>query len=566
MGTFLLHNPAQTERGGTTMDTSSVIEGYDQYASPQDRHQGWPAPPPGFRETGGITMLSRRRLLQGAVGAGLGSLLLANQPSCSGPGAPGPHPSENVIFETVRTDGLAHLSYLIGDRSSGRATVIDPRRDVDVYLELARRHRLTITHAVETHIHADFVSGSRELAACTGTARVYVSAEGGARYGFAHEPLRDGARLELGAVTLTAVHTPGHTPEHMAYLATEKGRPWGFFSGDFLFAGSVGRPDLLGAGQTPGLARALFRSLRTTLTPLPDELPLYPAHGAGSPCGANIGDRQSTVGHERRHNPALQFTDESAFVDWVLRTAPPMPRYYPRMKRVNAQGPEVLNGLPAVEWLGPAAFRRRLAAGDVQLIDNRTMLGFGGGHVAGAWNLGPRAELSLWAGWMLDPEKPIALVLGRDGDLPEVLRQLLRVGFTRFAGCLEGGMNAWGTAGLPVQGLAQLPVQELNRRLPPRDFQLLDVRTSHEWDQGHVPGARYLFLGELPQKLKDLDQDKPVVVYCASGYRSSLAASILQAGGITAANVPGGYQAWAAAGFPTLEPPDAGKKASDTER
>jgi hydroxyacylglutathione hydrolase len=301
--------------------------------------------------------------------------------------------------------------------------------------------------------------------------------------------------------------------------------------------------------------------------PLPDALSLYPAHGAGSPCGANICDRQSTLGHERRHNPALQFTDESAFIDWVLRTAPPMPRYYPRMKRINAQGPEVLGGLPAVEWLEPAAFRRRLAVGDVQLIDNRTMQAFGEGHIAGAWNLGPRPELSLWAGWMLDPAKPIALVLRSDGDLPEVLRQFLRVGFTSFAGCLTDGMNAWVAAGLPVQGLAQLPVQELNQLLPPRDVQLLDVRTPYEWDQGHLPGARYLFLGDLPEKLRDLDRERPVVVYCASGYRSSLAASVLRAGGFTAAaNVPGGYQAWTAAGLPTVTPPNVGKKASDTER
>jgi hydroxyacylglutathione hydrolase len=472
-----------------------------------------------------------------------------------------------VILETVRTDGLAHLSYLIGDRTSGRAAVIDPRRDVDVYLELARRHRLTITHAVETHIHADYVSGSGELAACTGTARVHVSALGGAHYDFAHEPLQDGARIELGSVTLTAMHTPGHTPEHMAYLATEQGNPWGFFSGDFLFAGSVGRPDLLGAAQTPSLARALFRSLQTALAPLPDAVPLYPGHGAGSPCGANICDRQSTIGHERRHNPALQFTDESAFIDWVLRTAPPMPHYYPRMKRINAQGPEILGGLPAVEWLGPAALQRRLAAGDVQLIDNRTMLDFGGGHIAGAWNIGPRPELSLWAGWMLDPDKPIALVLQRDEDLPEVLRQFLRVGFTRFAGCLQGGMEAWVTAGLPMQGLAQLPVHELNQVLPPREFQLLDVRTPHEWDQGHLPGARYLFLGDLPEKLGNLNRDRPVVVYCASGYRSSLAASLLQARGFgKVQNVPGSYAAWTAAGYPVVKPADTNRKASDTER
>jgi hydroxyacylglutathione hydrolase len=491
---------------------------------------------------------------------------VANQRSSSEAGPP-VAPSDAVVFETVRTDGLAHLSYLIGDRSSGRAAVIDPRRDVDVYLALARQHRLTITHAVETHIHADFVSGSRELAARTGTARIYVSVEGGAHYGFAHEPLRGGSRLELGAVTLSAVHTPGHTPEHLAYLATEQGNPWGFFSGDFLFAGSVGRPDLLGATQTPGLARALFRSLRTALAGLPDALPLYPAHGAGSPCGANIGDRQSTLGEERRHNPALQFSDESAFIDWVLRTAPPMPRYYPRMKRVNAQGPEVLGGLPAVEWLEPAAFRRRLAGGDVQLIDNRTMLDFGEGHVAGAWNLGPRAELSLWAGWMLDEALPIALVLPRDSDLAEVLRQFIRVGFTNFAGCLKGGLEAWVHSGLPVQRLAQVPVHELSTRLPHRNFQLLDVRTPQEWDEGHLPGARYLFLGELSQKLRNLNPDEPLVVYCATGYRSSLAASVLQASGFrTVHNVSGGYTAWSAAALPIVRPANSNRRASDTER
>jgi hydroxyacylglutathione hydrolase len=237
------------------------------------------------------------------------------------------------------------------------------------------------------------------------------------------------------------------------------------------------------------------------------------------------------------------------------------------MKRINARGPEVLHGLPAVEWLGPAAFRRRLSAAEVQLIDNRQMLAFGGGHIDGAWNLGPRAELSLWAGWMLDPAKPIALVLPRDEDLPEVQRQLLRVGFTNFAGCLKGGMEAWVTAGLPVAGLAQLPVPELNKLLPPGDFQLVDVRTPHEWDEGHLPGARYLFLGELPDKLGDLNPDKPVVVYCASGYRSSLAASLFQARGFrNVQNVPGGYTAWTAAAFPVVKPANTNRKASDTER
>ena len=203
----------------------------------------------------------------------------------------------------------------------------------------------------------------------------------------------------------------------------------------------------------------------------------------------------------------------------------------------------------------------------MQLIDNRTMQGFAGGHIAGAWNLGPRPELSLWAGWMLDPEKPIALVLPRDGDLPEVLRQFLRVGFTQFAGCLRGGMESWVTSGLSVQRLDQVPVHELNTRLPPRDFQLLDVRTPHEWDEGHLPGARYLFLGDLPEKLRNLNPTQPMVVYCASGYRSSLAASLLQASGFEKVrNVPGGYTAWTGAGHPVVKPTNQNRKASDTAR
>jgi hydroxyacylglutathione hydrolase len=237
------------------------------------------------------------------------------------------------------------------------------------------------------------------------------------------------------------------------------------------------------------------------------------------------------------------------------------------MKRINAQGPEVLGGLPAVEWLELAAFRERIIAADVQLVDSRQMLAFGGGHIDGALNLGPRAELSLWAGWMLDPMQPIALVLQRDSDLTEVVRQLIRVGFTSFAGCLKGSMEAWTNSGLPVQRLSQLPVDELHALTPPRDFVLLDVRLPSEWDAGHLPGAQYMFLGELPEKLKDLNPLEPLVVYCATGYRSSLAASLLQANGFcNVRNVPGGYTAWSAAAFPVVTPAGTNRTTSDTHR
>jgi hydroxyacylglutathione hydrolase len=491
-------------------------------------------------------------------------------------GASGPDSSavpadvpDKLVFETVKTEGLAHLSYLLGDPGSGKAIVIDPRRDVDVYLELARKHNLKITHVVETHIHADFVSGSRELAHRSETAEIYVSAEGGARYGFPHQPLHDGDHIQVGDIILTALHTPGHTPEHLSFVAANRSQidhPWGLFSGDFLFADSVGRPDLLGAENTDRLAKQLFHSLQTALKKLDDSLRLYPAHGAGSPCGANICDRQSTLGYERHHNPALQFTDEDKFIAWVLETAPPIPRYYSRMKKVNAQGPELLKGTASIPSLKAKAFQKAVQSGKAQLLDNRHMLAFGGGHIAGTLNIGPKPDLSLWAGWMLDPESSILLVLTRDTDLAEVVHQLARVGFTKFEGYLHGGMDAWITDGLPLQTLPQMTVHDLKEALPPRDLQVVDVRTPTEWEGGHVPGARYLFLPELAEKLDKLDKNRPVVTYCASGYRSSIAASLLQAKGFAKVyNTPGSWKAWTAAGYPAEQPREH-KKASDTNR
>lgn len=476
----------------------------------------------------------------------------------------------SMVFETIFTPGVAHLSYLVGDKATGRAAIIDPRRDVEVYLELARKHTLTITHALETHNHADFISGCRELADRTGTAKVYLSTEGGTSYGYAHEGLKDGDRIDLGRVVLTARHTPGHTPEHLAYLAAEStrpDRPFAVLSGDCLFADSVGRPDLLGQEKSQDLARQLYRSLREVFLKLDDDVRVHPAHGAGSPCGANISDRLvSTIGYERRFNPALQVKDEAEFIAYVLHTAPPEPRYYPRAKKINATGPDVLGRLPTVPGLTPRQFQEAVAGGNAQLVDNRQMLAFGGGHIAGALNIGPRPELSIWAGWMLDPERPLLLVLEKDSDLPEVLRQFLRVGYTKFAGYLLGGMEAWENGGLPLVPLAQMTVHELKKALPPRDLQVLDVRTPSEWEGGHVPGARYIFLPELPEKASKLDKDQPVAVYCDSGYQASLAASLLRRQGFRkVCNVPGSWKAWKASGYP-IEQPEESKRASDTDR
>ena len=476
--------------------------------------------------------------------------------------------SSTMVFETVFTEGVAHLSYLIGDKATGKAAVIDPRRDVEVYIELARKNKLLITHVLETHIHADFVSGTRELVDRTGTAKVVLSVEGGAKYGFECEKLKDGDKIDLGRVILTAKHTPGHTPEHMSFLAAEGNRPetpFAVFSGDTLFADSVGRPDLLGDDQAEGLAKQLFASLRGFYLKLPDGVRVHPAHGAGSPCGADIADRLvTTIGYERTHNKALQFTDETAFVEFALGTAPPEPVYYPRMKKINAEGPEVLGRLPTCPPVVAKEFQKAVAAKGSQLVDNRQMLAFGGGHIKGAMSIGPHPELSIWAGWMLNPEKPIFLVLQKDADLPEVQRQLLRVGYTKFGGYLLGGMDEWDSAGLPLARLPQMTVHEVKERAG--DVQVLDVRSPEEWEQGHIPGAQYIFLPELEKKADRLNMKKPVAVYCESGYRASLAASLLLGNGFTEVrNVPGSWKAWKTSGY-EIEKPAEDKKASDTDR
>lgn len=458
-----------------------------------------------------------------------------------------------LIFERIHTGGIAQLSYLVGDDSEGVAAVFDPRADVDCYLQLAREKKLSITHIFETHIHADLVSGARELCARVETAKISVSQEGGARYGFDHEKIKAGDTFKLGDVLITVRHTPGHTPEHVAYALAEKDHPdapWGVLTGDSLFVSSAGRPDLLGNAQAKKLAEQQFHTLRDFYLKLADGVIIYPAHGHGSPCGADIGDRlSSTIGYERRFNAFLQLQDVKSFTDYALSTAPPAPTYYPRMKKLNAKGPEVLGNLPKVRGLPPKFFKEAIADEDNVLIDTRMMLAFGGGHIKGALSIGGSPMLSIWAGWLLDADKPILLVLESDEKLNEIVRLFLRTGYTKFAGYLVGGMKAWDNAGLPLDEVGQMTVHEIKAR--GRKLQLLDVRSPDEWKGGHIPNARHIFLGELRDKLGELDKSKPTAVYCDSGYRASIATSILKQEGFgCVCNVPGSWQAWKKAGYP----------------
>jgi hydroxyacylglutathione hydrolase len=461
--------------------------------------------------------------------------------------------SMSLVFKTIQTEGIAELSYLVGDDDEGVAAVFDPRADVDVYIEMARDAGVAITHIFETHIHADLVSGSRELWAQVESAKIYASHEGGAEYAFDHEPLKDGDRFEFGEVLVTARHTPGHTPEHVSYLLADVDHPeepWGILTGDSLFVSSAGRPDLLGEKHTRQLAEQQFHTLRDFYLKMPDHVMIYPNHGAGSPCGADIGARlSSTIGYERKFNKFLQFADVKSFTDFAIKTAPPVPHYYPVMKKLNAKGPEVLGNLPRVAALPPKAFKEAIEKRASVLVDVRTNLAFGGGHIASALNISGSPILSIWAGWMLDPNEPILLVLESDDDLEKIVRLFLRTGYTKFAGYLVGGMKGWDAEGFPIEQIGQMGVQELNQRNG--ELQIVDVRTPREWKNGRVAGARHIFLPELRKRMSELDSSKPTAVYCGSGYRASIATSIMKPAGFKKLwNVPGSWEAWKKAGLP----------------
>ncbi|MCM2374297.1 MBL fold metallo-hydrolase [Aporhodopirellula aestuarii] len=459
------------------------------------------------------------------------------------------------VLETVLTDGIAQLSYLVGDTGTGKAAVIDPRTDVEIYEELARKHGVSITHVFETHIHADFVSGARSLAQRVGTAKVFVS-DVQANYQFDAEPVADGQSFDFGSFMLTARHTPGHTPEHMSFLLSEAKHadtPWAVFTGDSLFVGSAGRPDLLGSGETEQLARSLYDTLYNFYLKLEDYVTIYPGHGAGSACGADIGDRlNSTVGYERRTNKFLSFPDYEAFREFVVGDAPPVPWHYPELKKVNAKGPDIMDRLPTIPALPPSEFRKVSREPGVALIDTRSMTAFGGGHVPGSINIGSRPEMSAWVGQMFDLDQRLLLVLDDDEDAERVQRLIVRSGHSQFAGYLAGGMKAWQSSGFPLERLEQMPVHEL------RDHQsngtgptILDVRGPDEWEGGHVPGAEHCFVADMRDRINGLDKDQHYATYCASGYRASIASSLMQSRGFKhVSNVPGSWGAWTAAGYP----------------
>jgi hydroxyacylglutathione hydrolase len=439
----------------------------------------------------------------------------------------------------VVDEGLGNSAYVV-ELGDGRALVVDPARDPTPYLELAHRRGLWIAYAAETHLHADFLTGSRELAAAAGA---QVLAPAASRLGFDHRGLEDGDEVDLGGLTLRVLATPGHAPEHVSYVLADAGRPLALFSGGALLVGTVARTDLAGADLTEPLARAAYRSLRQRLLPLPDELAVYPTHGAGSFCAAPVGGgRTTTIGAERRHNRLLAAPDEDAFVAELLAGFGSYPPYFLRLRDRNRAGPELLgSGWRALPLLSTDQVRTRLAGGGA-LVDARPVAAFAAGHIPGALSIALRPAFASWLGWLVDDARPLVFVLDEEQDRGELARQCRTIGYDHLAGELAGGMAAWRAAGLPERQLPLVPVEQLDDR----PGSVLDVRQASEVADGHLPGAVAVELGALAgDRLPAELPQGPVTVMCSHGQRATTAASLLERAGHQDLRVAlGGPQDW----------------------
>jgi glyoxylase-like metal-dependent hydrolase (beta-lactamase superfamily II) len=446
-------------------------------------------------------------------------------------------------------EGLAHASYLIGD--SGQAAVVDPKRDVDDYIETAERERLKVVAILETHPHADFVSGHVELAERTG-ADIYVSHLAPAKY--ARKALRDGEVIRVGTLEIVALETPGHSPDSMSFLVREAGKPVSVFTGDTLFAGDVGRPDLRDAEEkSTTLAAALYNSLFKKLMVLPNETKVFPAHGAGSLCGRKISSAPfTTIGQERLFNWALQIKEQDAFVRTMVENLPDRPPYFSHDVAVNLAGAPALDSLPALRPLSEAELKAEFGKGAV-VIDTRSAPFFGAGHFSGSLSIGLGSNLfATWVGFLIPFGKPVALVVGSADNARQARLQLARIGFDNVLGYIEADSLS------QTRQLSQFGVDELHFALKRGEApRLLDVRTAGEWQAEHIEGAVHIPLPALPRRLAELARHDPVAVICGSGYRSSIAASLLQNAGFNRVqNVMGGMGAYLETRSPEWQPSD----------
>ncbi|MDE0582603.1 rhodanese-like domain-containing protein [Planococcus sp. A6] len=461
-----------------------------------------------------------------------------------------------MLLRYFYDEKLAHASYVVGCQKTGEAVVVDPMRDITAYEELAKKEKLNFVGALETHIHADFVSGSRELNDRFGT-KLYVSDEGDADWkyqnldGISHQLLKDGDQFKIGNLVFDVMHTPGHTPESISFLLTDKGgsadKPMGIFTGDFVFVGDVGRPDLLEKaagiqGTSDSGAASMFKSIER-FKALPDYLQVWPAHGAGSACGKALGAVPSTtVGYEKAFNWAMQFDDEASFKKALLEGQPEPPYYFAVMKSVNKVGQKLIKDLPELKEITSAADIEALLAEGKQVLDMRPADAYSKGHIQGTINIPFNNSFTNWAGWVVDYNKPLYLLLDTE-VLDEALVALRSVGIDEVYGFAEAE-----TVLAQADNLASyknVSPSEANEMVEKGEAYVLDVRNQTEFDEGHIDNAEHIMVGILKNRLDEVDTDKTIIVQCQAGARSAIAASVLKANGIdNLVNMTGGYSKW----------------------
>ena len=465
-----------------------------------------------------------------------------------------------MFFQRVKTKGLGHNAYVLGC-GEGLAVVVDPRRDVDDYLALARQNNLSIAYVLETHRQEDFEFGSRNLAEQTGAKIVTGTHE---LFGASDIQLADEEEFKVGTTRFVALATPGHTPESMSYAVYPKDageKCWAVFTGDALFVGDTGRTDLPDPDKTGENAGILYDAMHRKITPLGDQALILPAHGSGSACGGNISDRDdTTLGIEKATNPVFK-KSRKEFVDLKLKEKLPRPPYFKHMEQVNLQGGRPLKSASGHRVLQPKEFQKRIKEG--VLIDTRSPEAFAGAHIHGAYNVWLEG-LSTFGGWLASDQTRIFLVVDQPEQVQKAVDALARIGIDSVEGVLVKGVEAWREQGLPIESLGTTSAQDCATLMQGGQVHVLDVRDEMEWDEKHIPGATHTYVGYLEESLPQLAKTSPIVVHCSVGHRSGLAASILRRQGFTeVSNMLGGITAWEKLGLPMQTP--AGQKSQSTD-
>jgi hydroxyacylglutathione hydrolase len=463
-----------------------------------------------------------------------------------------------MFFQHVYDKTLAQASYFIGCQKAGVAAVIDPKRDVDTYLEIAKQNNMQITHIMETHIHADFLTGSRELAALTG-AKLYLSDEGGPgwEYEFDHVGLKDGSSFQVGNLRIDVLHTPGHTPESISFLLTDtpaSPEPVMFFTGDFVFVGDIGRPDLLEkaaglSGTMDAGAREMYKSIKR-FSDLPDYIQVWPGHGAGSACGKALGAVPSTtVGYEKVRNWAFRFAqDEKGFVNYLLEDQPEPPYYFAMMKKLNKVNRPLLTSVPQLTQLSNQEMKDAMAKG-IKLIDVRNKVDFANGFIPGSINIQGNNSFATWAGWFLSYDEPFML-LAAPSQLDDVTRKLMRIGLDNIMGYVPS-TEAFIKEGGQLEKANVITIDEFKKAMAEPNVQVVDLRNATEYKSGHVKGADHVFIGTMMNNLNKISKDKKVLIHCQGGDRSTIGYSLLRKEGYTNVyNYSASMNEWIALGNP----------------